>query len=352
VQKALVKVQLRADVSRYQARDKARFRVDNLVGSSPPTDELRRLVRRISHSGARTILLCGETGTGKGLVARALHFESDHAHRPFLNITCTALPETLLESELFGHERGAFTDARVTKKGLLELAEGGTVFLDEVGDMPMKIQGKLLTFLEEKSFRRLGGTRDIVVDLGIVAATNRDLKEAVRDGSFRADLYYRLNVIPLEVPSLVRRKSDIPDLVRHFVTMFNGEFKKTVQGPDESAMQALLEYPWPGNIRELKNTIERAVLLSEDSVLTLDDLPFEIREGAAAVVPVAGRSTPFVLPRGGVNLEDVRKDLLVQALEQVTGNKTAAGKLLGLNRDQVRYWMRKYRVPDRVEAAS
>jgi DNA-binding NtrC family response regulator len=342
-EKALETVSLRAEVSRYHSLDRARFSVANLVGSAPQTQAIRTLVQRVAKSGARTILITGETGTGKGLVARAIHFESDQAGTPFLNVTCTALPENLLESELFGHEKGAFTDARVMKKGLFELADGGTVFLDEIGDLPLPLQGKLLRFLEDKTFRRLGGTRDISVDVRIVAATNRDLKQAVKEGKFRNDLYYRLNVIPIPIPPLQQRKADISDLVRHFVATYSEEFKKVIKGFDGEAEKALLAYSWPGNIRELKNTIERAILLADADVLTAEDLPFEIRDGSAAAV----RTSTFTLPKEGVDLDQVHKDLLLQALERARYNKTAAGKQLGLNRDQVRYWMRKYGIADK-----
>ena len=345
-ERALETVSLRAEVSRYHSLDRARFSVANLVGSSSATQQIRTLVQRVAKSGARTILITGETGTGKGLVARAIHFESEQANRPFMNVTCTALQETLLESELFGHEKGAFTDARVMKKGLFELADTGTVFLDEIGDMPLSLQGKLLRFLEEKTFRRLGGTRDIEVDVRIVAATNRDLKAAVKEGRFRNDLYYRLNVIPIQIPALAQRKQDVVDLARHFVGTYCEEFKKVIKGFEPDAEKALLAYPWPGNIRELKNTIERAILLADRDVLTLEDLPFEIRDGSAAA---AARSATFTLPKEGVDLDQVHKDLLLQALERARFNKTAAGKLLGLNRDQVRYWMRKYGIPEKQQ---
>ena len=343
-ERALETVLLRAEVSRYHSLDRARFSVQNLVGNSSQTQQIRTLVQRVAKSGARTILITGETGTGKGLVARAIHYESDQAGTPFLNVTCTALPETLLESELFGHEKGAFTDARVMKKGLFEVADSGTVFLDEIGDMPLSLQGKLLRFLEDKTFRRLGGTRDISVDVRIVAATNRELKQAVKEGRFRNDLYYRLNVIPIPIPPLAQRKGDVMELARHFVATYAEEFKKTIKGFDAESEKALIAYPWPGNIRELKNTIERAILLADHEVLTLEDLPFEIRDGAASS---AARPATFQLPKEGVDLDQVHKDLLLQALERVRFNKTAAGKLLGLNRDQVRYWMRKYGIPDK-----
>ena len=348
VERALETVTLRAEVSRYHSLDRARWTLKNLIGSSTKTQELRTLIQRVARSGARTILITGETGTGKGLVARAIHFESELSVTPFLNITCTALPETLLESELFGHEKGAFTDARTMKKGLFELADTGTVFLDEIGDMPLSLQGKLLRFLEDKTFRRLGGTRDISVDVRIVAATNRELKAAVREGRFRNDLYYRLNVIPVEIPPLAQRRDDVPDLVHHFVATYGEEFKKNVTGFDAAAMKALIGYAWPGNIRELKNSIERALLLAEKEVLGVDDLPFEIREGGGG----PERPISFVLPKEGVNLDEVHKELLLQALERARYNKTATGRLLGLNRDQVRYWMRKYKIPERTAEES
>jgi DNA-binding NtrC family response regulator len=346
VERALETVSLRAEVSRYHSLDRARSSVANLVGSSKKTQEIRTLVQRVAKSGARTILITGETGTGKGLVARAIHFESETAATPFLNVTCTALQETLLESELFGHEKGAFTDARAMKRGLFELADTGTVFLDEIGDMPLSLQGKLLRFLEDKTFRRLGGTRDISVDVRIIAATNKDLKAAVKEGRFRNDLYYRLNVIPIQIPALAQRNEDVGDLIRHFVALYAEEFKKNVNGFDAAAERALAAYPWPGNIRELKNTIERAILLADEPTLTVDDLPFEIREGAAT----GARAAAFLLPKEGVDLDQVHKDLLLQALERARFNKTAAGKLLGLNRDQVRYWMRKYQIADAAAA--
>jgi len=266
--------------------------------------------------------------------------------RPIVAVDCAAVPRDRLESELFGHERGAFTDARSAKKGLLELADSGTVFLDEIGDLPLPLQGKLLRFLEDKTFRRLGGTRDISVDVRVVAATNKELKAAVKQGAFRADLYYRLNVIPIPIPPLVQRREDIPDLVHHFVSLYAEEFKKPVRGFDAEATRALAGYGWPGNIRELKNTIERAILLADGDTLTIEDLPIEIRE-AGAGGGTAARPATFMLPKEGCDLDDVHRDLLMQSLERARHNKTAAGRLLGLNRDQVRYWMRKYKIADK-----
>jgi DNA-binding NtrC family response regulator len=337
VEKAVETVTLRAEVSRYQSLDRARFSVANLVGSSPKTQEIRKLVQRVGKSGARTILISGETGTGKGLVARAIHFESEAANTPFLNITCTALPETLLESELFGHERGAFTDARSAKKGLLELADSGTVFLDEIGDLPLQLQGKLLRFLEDKTFRRLGGTRDIQVDVRVVAATNKELKAAVKQGTFRADLYYRLNVIPIPIPPLVQRKEDIPDLVHHFVSLYSEEFKKPVRGFDADATRALAAYGWPGNIRELKNTMEYVMAAAPDDRVEPGDLP-ERLGGAEPIAsaPVAGSgadkmpAAPTTFRPIRDELDELEKTRMAQALVAAGGVKTRAAQLIDM----------------------
>jgi DNA-binding NtrC family response regulator len=343
VEKALETVTLRSEVSRFRQRDRERFGLENVIGSSKRSEEIKRMVRRIAESGATTILISGESGTGKGLIARAIHYESQGADRPFMSITCTALPEALLESELFGHERGAFAGAHSQKKGLLEQAHTGTAFLDEVADMPLNLQAKLLRFLEEKKLRRVGGARDIDVEVRIVAATNRDLKAQVDKGLFRPDLFYRLNVIPLKIPPLRERRDDIPDLIQHFVALYNAEFKKAIKGFDDSATELLRSYDWPGNIRELKNAIERAILLTDAEVLGVDDLPYEIRERSA--LPAAGAPrNPFQLPVGGINIDDLERELLSQALHMSSGNKTKAGRLLGLNRDQVRYWMRKFKL--------
>jgi transcriptional regulator with PAS, ATPase and Fis domain len=251
-----------------------------------------------------------------------------------MNITCSALPEQLLESELFGHERGAFTDARMQKRGLLESADGGTVFLDEIGEMVPGLQAKLLRFLEEKSFKRVGGAGDIRVDVRVVAATNRNLEEQVAKGGFRSDLYYRLNVLPIRLPSLREHPDDVPALVSFFVDMFNTEFKKRIGGVTVSALTMLKSYGWPGNVRELRNVVERAMLLAEGDRLDARDF------GALKAGLVAADS--FDLPPGGVNLEELEKSLVVQALRRAGGNQTKAAALLGLNRDQIRYRIDKF----------
>jgi len=282
---------------------------------------------------ASTVLLTGETGTGKDLAAKAIHYNSDRAAKPFLNITCSALPEQLLESELFGHERGAFTDARQQKRGLLETADGGTVFLDEIGEMTPGLQAKLLRFLEERTFKRVGGLADIRVDVRVVAATNRDLDDEVKAGKFREDLFYRLQVMPVVLPPLRERSGDIALLVAFYIDRYNTEFRKRVKGLTPETRPLLEQYRWPGNVRELRNAIERAMLLADGEWLGPEDFATVSRSATAAT---------FRLPVEGVSLEAVERQLVVQALERAGGNQTQAGHLLGINRDQVRYRIEKF----------
>jgi transcriptional regulator with GAF, ATPase, and Fis domain len=281
------------------------------------------------------VLLTGESGTGKDLAAKVIHYNSGRANRPFMNITCSALPENLLESELFGHERGAFTGADRQKRGLLEMADGGTVFLDEIGEMVPSLQAKLLRFLEEKAFKRVGGSADIRVDVRVIAATNKTLQDEVRAGRFREDLFYRLNVLPIALPPLRERADDIPLLVTFYIDAYNVEFKKKVRGVTTDAMKRLNAYGWPGNIRELRNAVERAMLLSESDTLTADDFTL----GGAAAAPLSDR---VALPASGIDLEQLERSLVVQALERTGWNQTRASALLGLNRDQIRYRIEKF----------
>jgi len=294
---------------------------------------VKALLERVAASPASTVLLTGETGTGKDLVAKAIHYHSDRASRPFVNITCSALPEQLLESELFGHERGAFTDARQQKRGLFETADGGTVFLDEIGEMTPGLQSKLLRFLEEKTFKRVGGLADIRVDVRVIAATNRNLEEEVKTGKFREDLFYRLQVMPIVLPSLRERRGDVLLLANFYINRYNSEFRKRVKGLTPEAQAMLEQYRWPGNVRELRNAIERAMLLADKDRLGPDDFTTLSRTSVTAT---------FRLPPEGVNLEEVERQLLVQALDRSKGNQTRAGMLLGINRDQVRYRIEKF----------
>src|SRR5581483_8190988 len=263
VAKALETTQLKREVRALRASQAQPYSLDRIIGESGAMAAIKPLLQKVAKSPASTILLTGESGTGKDLAAKVIHYNSDRSAKPFMNITCSALPDTLLESELFGHERGAFTGADRQKRGLLESAEGGTVFLDEIGEMAAVLQAKLLRFLEEKTFKRVGGNIDVKVDVRVIAATNRNLQEQVKEGKFREDLFYRLNVLPIMLPPLRERADDIPQLVNFYVDAYNTEFRKRVRGVEPAAMEALSRYPWPGNIRELRNVVERAMLLAE-----------------------------------------------------------------------------------------
>jgi two-component system, NtrC family, response regulator AtoC len=335
VAKALETTLLRREVRALRASQAQPYSIDRIVGQSKALADMKTLLQKVAASRASTVLLTGESGTGKDLAAKVLHYASDRATRPFMNITCSALPETILESELFGHERGAFTDARQQKRGLLETADGGTVFLDEIGEMAPALQAKLLRFLEEKTFKRVGGVADIRVDVRVVAATNRNLEDEVKRGRFREDLYYRLNVLPIVLPPLRNRIEDIPALAKYFVTVYNSEFRKRVRGITDGAIKLLQAYGWPGNIRELRNAVERAMLLVEGDELTAEQFPLAASAAANLTERVA-------LPATGVNLEQLERSLVVQALERSGWNQTRAAALLGLNRDQIRYRIEKF----------
>jgi transcriptional regulator with PAS, ATPase and Fis domain len=312
------------------------YSIGAIIGASPALQTARSLLARIAASPAATVLLYGETGTGKDLAARVVHQNSARHARPLVTITCSAVPEPLLESELFGHERGAFTDARQQKPGLLELADGGTVFLDEIGSIAPAVQVKLLRFLEERTFKRIGGLRDIHVDVRVIAAANSRLEEAVGTRSFREDLYYRLRVMQITLPPLRDRVGDIALLAGHFVNRYNEELGRTVSGVTTEALDMLERHDWPGNIRELRNVIERAMLLLDGDWIASQDLD---------IVHLNDRPVRFQLPQQGLNLQDVERDLLIQALERTRGNQTRAGYLLGINRDQVRYRIEKFGIP-------
>ncbi|MDP2958276.1 MAG: sigma-54 dependent transcriptional regulator [Longimicrobiales bacterium] len=312
----------------------------NVIGSSPAMRQVLNLVERIAPADTATVLLLGETGTGKGLVARLIHDLSPRADHPFMNVTCSALAESLMESELFGHEKGAFTDARSLKRGLVEVATGGTLFLDEIGELSLGVQSKLLGFIEDKTFRRVGGTDDLRVDVRVVAATNRKLEQEVSDGRFREDLYYRLRVLPIELPPLRHRTSDIPLLAATFVDRFNREFGKKVKGVTPEAQTLLETYGWPGNVREICNVVERAVLLTEGDQIDPDALPPEVRNQRSG----GEHAGTFSLGPGGVDLEQLEHELLMEALRVAEGNRTEAGRLLGLSRHQIRNRLKKYGV--------
>ncbi|MBI2901044.1 MAG: sigma-54-dependent Fis family transcriptional regulator [Planctomycetes bacterium] len=339
VRQAIETGRLRRRVRDHVQEKRAAFGLHNLLGNSKPMRDVRGIVQKLVKSPATTVLLRGESGTGKCIIAKALHCESPRADHPFMNITCTALQDTLLESELFGHEKGAFTDAKTQKKGLFELADGGTVFLDEIGDMSVTLQSKLLRFLEERQFRRVGGSQDIKVDVRVVAATNGDLEKLIEDKRFRRDLYYRLNTLTISVAPLRERKEDIPLLVEHFLGVFAAEFRLKRPVMADDAMRKLQAHPWYGNVRELKHVLERAVLLSSGPTISAEDIIL----GPVANPPEGEEhAIPVPLPQEGVDFDKIERELLVQALEQTRGNQTRASRLLNMTRNQVHYRMQKY----------
>jgi len=342
VERALEANDLRREVGEFRDQKKRTYSLENIVGKSEKMLAVFALLDKIAESDASTILVQGENGTGKDLVARAIHYRSRRADGPFLDIACTAMPETLLESELFGYEKGAFTDATSTKRGLLELASGGTLFLDEIGDMPLPSQAKLLRVLETKRFKRLGGTVDHHVDIRIVAATNKDLEAAVRERRFRNDLYYRLKVIPVVIPPLRERLEDIPLLLQHYMDKYNAEFRKDFRRVSQSALDLLMAYHWPGNVRELRNLVERVMILEKGDTLLPAHLPPEMVGGVRPAIPCE----TYRLPPTGISLQDVEKDFVRQALELARGNQTRAAHLLGITRDALRYRMQKFGLGD------
>jgi DNA-binding NtrC family response regulator len=315
-----------------------RYQYPNIVARSRKMQEILAVVERVAPTHS-TILIGGESGAGKDLIARAIHQRSRRASGPFIKINCTAIPENLLESELFGFEKGAFTGAVAAKPGKFELADKGTLFLDEIGDVPQAVQAKLLRVIQEREFERLGGTRTVKVDVRLVAATNRDLRAALEEGTFREDLYYRLNVVPINMPPLRDHKEDIPDLVEHFLAKFGKESGKEIRGVAPKAMQLLMSFCWPGNVRELENIIERAAALASGPRIEADDIHLDdepVRENGAA--------SGFLPP--GITMDQWEEAMIRKALERAGGNKSQAARLLGLSRNAFRYRLDKIGVPD------
>jgi DNA-binding NtrC family response regulator len=334
----------------YQEKEASSSNLANFLGESAPMQVLKTQIQQLlqaeqtlTGTGLPAVLITGETGSGKELVARALHYNGTRQHRAFVEINCAALPEQLLEAELFGYEPGAFTDAKGRKPGLLEAANSGTLFLDEIGDLALAMQGKLLKALEDKVVRRLGGLRDRQVDVRIIAATNQPLEQLVQQGKFRADLYFRLRVIHMQVPPLRQRADDILVLAGHFLHLHCRHYGKPRMRFSAAAEAALLRYPWPGNVRELRNVVEQTVLLSPHNVITPEQLPLlsNLAMGHAGAESDTGQ---FVLPAQGISLDEVERDLVQQALERTDGNVTRAARLLGLSRDTLRYRLDKYKL--------
>jgi transcriptional regulator with PAS, ATPase and Fis domain len=308
-----------------------------IIAESPQMRELLQVVQRVAESEVSCVVLQGESGVGKDLIAKAVHYQSARAENPFVAINCAAIPETLMEPELFGHEKGAFTDARTQKKGVFELADGGTLLLDEIGELSLGLQAKLLRVLEEQQFRRVGGVQNVTVDVRIIAATNRDLEEEVKQGRFRADLFYRLSVVQITLPPLRERKEDILLIADHLIKNFNLKMKKSITGLAPETKKLFLEYSWPGNVRELRNTIEHAMIFEQDQYLT----PKFLHDRIIRPVPLAaGGAVAGAL--GTMTLEEVERDLIKQALDRVNWNQTRAAELLGISRDAIRYKIKKY----------
>ncbi len=344
IKKALETIDLKKEVKYLREEQYEKYNFNNMIGKSKAMSDVIELAKKVATSDANTILIQGETGTGKSFMARTIHYMSSRSHKPFVEVTCTAIPDTLIESELFGHEKGAFTDAKTAKKGLFELADGGTIHLDEIGDMQPSTQAKFLKAIEEKIFRRLGSLKDIQVDVRVIATTNKDLKEEVKNKNFREDLYYRLNVIPIVVPPLREKSEDIIPIAAFFLNSLRKDFKKNITGFSAEAEKLFISYSWPGNIRELKNIIERIFILENCEIILPEHLPVEMC-GDVNVVKSTGniKGDPlFHLTKDGVSIEDVEKDLIMQALNITGGNQTKAAKMLNLSRDALRYRMQKF----------
>ncbi|MEZ4237622.1 MAG: sigma-54 dependent transcriptional regulator [Myxococcota bacterium] len=354
VDKALADDRLKHEVHYLRRRERTGY--GEFIGEAPSLAPIYEILGRLEAVDPPTVLILGESGTGKDVLARAIHARGPRRDQPFVAIDCGALTETLIESELFGHERGAFTDARQTKRGLFEVAERGVVFLDEIGELPIGTQSKLLRALDDRTFKRVGGVTRYPFGAAIVAATNRNLKELAEQGAFREDLYYRLNVVPIRIPPLRDRASDIPLLVDAFLERFCRAFGRTtrdteapssrlppITGVDGGAMALLQRHRWPGNVRELRNVIERVALLCPDEVVHPEHLPSEIRFGGEPAT-ATGRGCPFVLPEDGVELDQVERGLIQQALARTNGNQSAAARLLGISRYALRYRMEKFQL--------
>ncbi|MHC4339266.1 MAG: sigma-54-dependent transcriptional regulator [Planctomycetota bacterium] len=344
LRQALEASRLRRQIEDRRRRKSEQFGFERIVARSGAMKKVLAQSRTVARSPASTVLLLGESGTGKGLIARAIHYASDRASNPFLTVTCSAIPEPLLEAELLGHEKGAFTDAKARRRGVFEAADGGTVFLDEIGDMPLSLQAKLLGVLEDRTFTRIGSTDSIHVDVRIIAATHRDLDRHVAEGRFREDLLYRLRVVPIVIPPLRERMADIGPLAETFIRRFNTEFGRNVGKLAPEAEEMLKTHPWPGSVRELRNVIERAMLFAESEELRAGDLLLDAgyRPRAPSVPAASAKGgNPFVLPPDGLRLDDLENQLVRQAMERAGGNKSRAAKILGISRDQIRYRLEK-----------
>jgi two-component system response regulator AtoC len=339
--------QLRREVAQVRKERAREFNFSQIVGESPAMKKMLGLAAKVAESEVSSVLLQGESGTGKDLVAKAIHYGSQRAEGPFVAVNCAAIPATLIESELFGYEKGAFTDAKARKEGLFEQAEGGTLLLDEIGELELSLQAKLLRVLEEGAFRRVGGLKDIPLDVRVLAASNRDLKTESEAGRFRLDLYYRLSIIQIDIPPLRERGDDVLLLSQHYIDMIGARLRRNkVNGLSPEVQKVFRNYDWPGNVRELRNVIERALILEDTDKITTEYLPGGLLAPArvAQAVTAGGNAEPmtrFVLPQEGISLDEAELSFVKQAIERSGGNQTRAAELLGISRDQLRYRLKK-----------
>ena len=337
INKALETHRLKREVKHLRQERKGRSGFHNIIGASPEMRKILEMTEKVANTDAATVLIQGESGTGKEMIAQAVHDLSKRGNMPFITLNCPGVPEHLLENELCGHEKGAYTDAYGLKKGLLEVADGGALFLDEIGDMGQGMQAKILRLIEQKTFRRMGGVKDIHVDVRIITATNKDLRKLMAEGKFREDLFYRINIIALRIPALRERREDILPLVKHFVDKYNEDFHKTIRKMSKEVEHFFMAYDWPGNVRELKNVIERAMILGEGDTLLLEHLPMEIvGENQERIM------TGLRLPPEGISMDKLEEALVREALKMTGGNQTKAARLLGISRDSLRYRMQKF----------
>jgi two-component system, NtrC family, response regulator AtoC len=352
VNKAFEKRRLKKEVEYFRSELRKKAQQDKLIGNSHKMIEVFKLIKVCADADAKTVLVTGESGTGKELVARAIHFHSGRSSAPFIEVNCAAIPEHLLENELFGHERGAYTDAGKRQKGVFELADGGSVFLDEIGDMPFAMQAKILKVIESKRFRRLGGQEDVEANVRVITATHQDLPKMVREGKFRGDLFFRLNVMNIALPSLRERKEDISALAKYFIEALNYEYGRNVQDLAEETLEYFSNYDWPGNVRELRNNVERLMMLEPGEILTAQHLSAEIKNAGTPLsqpgsqVTVCFDGEHLFLPPDGISLEELEKLLIQYALKKSAGNQTRAARFLKTSRDTLRYRMKKFGLGD------
>ncbi len=339
IEKALEASQLKRELKYLRQERKGRLGVANIIGNSPEMRKVLEMTEKVAASDAVTVLIQGESGTGKELIANAIHNQSRRENMPFVAVNCAGVAENMLENELCGHEKGAFTDANEVKKGLLEVADGGSLFLDEIGDMNQAMQAKILRLIEQKAFRRMGGVKDIHVDARIITATNKDLKRLMDEEKFREDLFYRINIVNIYIPPLRERREDILLLAKYFVVKYNEDFHKSIRTISKEVERFLMAYDWPGNVRELRNIIERAMILDDGDTLLMEHLPLEI-------LGQSGREGEVIkglhIPPQGISMEKVEEALVREALEITGGNQTKAAKLLDISRDSLRHRMQKF----------